>query len=114
MRPTSLKSPTTTLSSGSDWGYSLKVNYHIYAGKVITTKKLRQLTRPPSKKVKSLQFDRYKIVVDVSIGSKACSPPGTVIASQGLWNSTTDGFASAAFVNDQLFAVAAVYAVYTE
>ena len=65
-------------------------------------------------KVKALQFDRYKIVATASIGSKADSNPSAIFASQGLWSSTTDGFASASFVNDSIFAVAAVYAVYTE
>ena len=65
-------------------------------------------------RVKSLQFDRYKIVVEVSIGSKGDSVPGTFIASQGLWNSSTDGFASKTFVNGTVFAVATVYGVYTE
>jgi len=65
-------------------------------------------------KVKALQLDRYKIVATVSIGSKADLPPAAVFASQGLWSQSTDGFASAAFENDSLFAVAVVYAVYAE
>ena len=65
-------------------------------------------------RVKALQLDRYKIVATVSIGSKGESPPAAIFASQGLWSSSTDGFASASFFNDSLFAVAAVYAVYAE
>ena len=73
-----------------------------------------QLADLIKERVKSLQFDRYKILVEVSIGSKGDSAPGTFIASQGLWNSSTDGFASKTFVNGTVFAVATVYGVYME
>ncbi|KAJ3200929.1 hypothetical protein HDU83_007766 [Entophlyctis luteolus] len=47
--------------------------------------------------VKKLDFDRYKIVVDVSIGE--FKGQGIRVASRSLWDTTTDSYASASFRN---------------
>jgi len=68
-------------------------------------------------RVKSDQRDagvrRYKFVTVVNIGS-VTEHPDVQLASRCLWGPNTDGFASASYRNDSLFAVATVYAVYHE
>ncbi|KAJ3334345.1 Transcription factor iws1 [Blyttiomyces sp. JEL0837] len=54
--------------------------------------------------VKKQDFDRYKLVVDVTIGE--FKGQGIKVASRALWDTTTDSYASASFRNASLFAVA--------
>lgn len=65
-------------------------------------------------KVKMLcGFDRYRLVVNVDIGSRV---PGqeVVIASRYLWNTDTDGFATVSSQNRTMYAVVTVYGVYMD
>ncbi|KAJ3057482.1 hypothetical protein HDU99_007250, partial [Rhizoclosmatium hyalinum] len=54
--------------------------------------------------VKKLEYERYKIVVDVTIGE--FKGQGIRVASRSLWDTTTDTYTSASFRNAHLFAVA--------
>nr|KAJ3420449.1 Tctex1 domain-containing protein 3 [Polyrhizophydium stewartii] len=47
--------------------------------------------------VKKLEFDRYKLVVEVDIGE--FKGQGIKIASRAVWDTTTDSYASASFKN---------------
>lgn len=78
-----------------------------------TAAKICTITDLIKEKTKELQLDRYKIVAVVSIGQRDPAP-GVTFSSQGLWNSKTDGFASASLMTDQLYAVASVYGVYLD
>ncbi|KAI8619960.1 Tctex-1 family-domain-containing protein [Chytriomyces sp. MP71] len=62
--------------------------------------------------VKKLEYDRYKIVVDVTIGE--FKGQGIRVASRCLWDTTTDTYTSASFKNASLFAVAIVFGCYYE
>ncbi|KAL2911985.1 hypothetical protein HK105_208532 [Polyrhizophydium stewartii] len=62
--------------------------------------------------VKKLEFDRYKLVVEVDIGE--FKGQGIKIASRAVWDTTTDSYASASFKNATLFAVAMVFGCYFE
>ncbi|KAJ3247515.1 Tctex1 domain-containing protein 3 [Chytriomyces hyalinus] len=62
--------------------------------------------------VKKLEYDRYKIVVDVSIGE--FKGQGIRVASRCLWDTTTDTYTSASFKNASLFAVAIIFGCFFE
>ena len=79
-----------------------------------TCKELSQdLAAQIMEKVKTLKFQRYKLVAVVSIGSLR-ERPGMQFGSRCLWNQDTDTFASVKFTNGSLFAVAMVYGLYYE
>ncbi|KAI9190756.1 Tctex-1 family-domain-containing protein [Polychytrium aggregatum] len=59
-----------------------------------------------------LEFERYKFVVDVTIGE--FKGQGIRVASRAVWDATTDSYASASFRNATLFAVAMVFGCYYE
>ncbi|XP_046336447.1 dynein light chain Tctex-type protein 2B-like isoform X1 [Haliotis rufescens] len=63
-------------------------------------------------KVKELNFKRYKIIAQVTIGEK--KDQGVRVGSRFLWDSDRDNFASAEFDNRSLYAVGMVYGVYFE
>ncbi|KAJ3052041.1 hypothetical protein HK097_006953 [Rhizophlyctis rosea] len=62
--------------------------------------------------VKKLDFDRYKLVVEVTIGE--FKGQGIRVASRAVWDTATDSYASAHFKNATLFAVAIVFGCYYE
>ncbi|KAJ3023333.1 Tctex1 domain-containing protein 3 [Thoreauomyces humboldtii] len=62
--------------------------------------------------VKKLDYDRYKYVVDVTIGE--FKGQGIRVASRAVWDTTTDSYASSSFKNATLFAVAMVFGCYYE
>ncbi|KAI8818488.1 Tctex-1 family-domain-containing protein [Fimicolochytrium jonesii] len=62
--------------------------------------------------VKKLDYERYKIVVDVTIGE--FKGQGIRVASRAVWDTTTDSYASASFKNATIFAVAIVFGCYFE
>ncbi|KAI9334720.1 Tctex-1 family-domain-containing protein [Obelidium mucronatum] len=62
--------------------------------------------------VKKLDYDRYKIVVDVTIGE--FKGQGIRVASRSLWDTSTDTYTSASFRNANLFAVAIVFGCFFE
>ncbi|KPP72728.1 hypothetical protein Z043_108246 [Scleropages formosus] len=77
----------------------------------------RQMTKTISEvikaRVKELMIPRYKLIVLIGIGQLS-EQNNLRIASRCLWDPSSDTFASYAFKNSSLFAVANVYAVYFE
>eukprot|EP00043_Microstomoeca_roanoka_P025205 m.7942 g.7942 ORF g.7942 m.7942 type:complete len:165 (+) comp5342_c0_seq1:102-596(+) len=63
-------------------------------------------------RVKALDYKRYKIVTVVSLGEVA--EQGVVMGSRCLFDKEKDNFASGSYKNSTLYAVATVYACYTE
>ena len=63
-------------------------------------------------KVKELNYNRYKIVVQVMLGQD--SEQSVHVASRCLWNHGTDNFAAATYRNSYIYAVGTVYGVYLE
>ncbi|XP_034035871.1 tctex1 domain-containing protein 2 [Thalassophryne amazonica] len=61
-------------------------------------------------KVKTLGFDRYKLVVQVVIGEQRGQ--GVKMCSRFLWDADTDNYAEDVFTNESLFCVAAVFGAY--
>ncbi|XP_077981525.1 dynein light chain Tctex-type 5-like [Glandiceps talaboti] len=62
--------------------------------------------------IKSLNIDRYKIIVVVNIGET--ERQGISIASRAVWDTSSDTFVSCDYRNTSLFCVATVYGVYAE
>merc|ERR1719495_2423877 len=60
--------------------------------------------------VKTLGYDRYKIVVEVVIGEQRGE--GVRMGSRCLWDSDTDNYASDVYMNDSLFCCTAVFGLY--
>ncbi|XP_008107745.1 dynein light chain Tctex-type 4 [Anolis carolinensis] len=63
-------------------------------------------------RVKDLSPPRYKLVCNVFLGQQA--KQDLHIASRSLWDVENDNFASAAFTNTSMFAVATVHGLYFE
>ena len=63
-------------------------------------------------RVKELKFERYKIVVTVSIGQ--LKDQGFRMGSRCCWDAKMDTYATASFRNKSLFAVGTVWGVYYE
>lgn len=63
-------------------------------------------------RVKELKYERYKIVVTVSIGQ--LKDQGFRMGSRCCWDAKMDTYATASFRNKSLFAVGTVWGVYYE
>ncbi len=61
-------------------------------------------------KVKALGYDRYKLVIQVTLGQK--KGQAMRIVSRCLWDTSTDSFASEYYDNDSLYCVCQVYGLY--
>ncbi|XP_065055804.1 dynein light chain Tctex-type protein 2B-like [Rhopilema esculentum] len=61
-------------------------------------------------KLKEMEYDRYKIVVQVVIGEQRGE--GVKFAARCLWDSDTDNFAQDIYTNESLFCVAVAYGVF--
>ncbi|XP_057696018.1 dynein light chain Tctex-type protein 2B isoform X2 [Corythoichthys intestinalis] len=61
-------------------------------------------------KVKKLGFDRYKLVVQVTIGEQRGQ--GVKMSSRCLWDADTDNYAEDVFMNESLFCAVAVFGSY--
>ncbi|XP_077573946.1 dynein light chain Tctex-type protein 2B [Stigmatopora nigra] len=61
-------------------------------------------------KVKKLGFDRYKFIVQVTIGEQRGQ--GVKMSSRCLWDADTDNYAEDVFMNDSLFCAVAVFGSY--
>ncbi|KAH0618528.1 hypothetical protein JD844_017820 [Phrynosoma platyrhinos] len=76
----------------------------------------RQMTKTISEvikaRIKDLMIPRYKIIVIIYIGQ--LKKQSIQIGSRCLWDTTSDTFCSFSFKNRSLFALANVYAVYSE
>ncbi|XP_053102543.1 dynein light chain Tctex-type 5 isoform X2 [Hemicordylus capensis] len=76
----------------------------------------RQMTKTISEvikaRVKDLMIPRYKIIVIIHIGQ--LQKQSMQIGSRCLWDTASDTFSTFSFKNRSLFALANVYAVYSE
>ena len=70
------------------------------------------LSEDIKQRVKWLNYERFKLVCLVHIGS--INGQAMQIASRCLWNDSVDSFASASFKKGDMFAVALMFAVYKE
>ena len=61
-------------------------------------------------KLKTLQYERYKFVVQCVIGEQKAA--GINMSGRCFWDSDTDNFAESIYMNESLFGVAAAYGVY--
>jgi len=61
-------------------------------------------------KLKELNYDRYKFIVQVIVGERR--EQGVRMGTRCFWDSGTDNHASETFMNDNIFCVATAYAVY--
>jgi hypothetical protein len=61
-------------------------------------------------KLKTLQYDRYKFVVQCVIGEQKGA--GINMSGRCFWDSDTDNFAESIYMNESLFCVAAAYGIY--
>lgn len=72
----------------------------------------KKLSDDLREKVKVLGYDRYKLVIQVTIGQK--TGQAMRIVSRCLWDTNTDNFASEYFENETLYCVCQVYGIYYE
>jgi tctex1 domain-containing protein 2 len=70
----------------------------------------KELSETIKTKLKELDWDRYKYVVQVVIGEQRGE--GIKMGTRCFWDSDTDNFAKATFMNDSLFAVGVAFGVY--
>jgi hypothetical protein len=63
-------------------------------------------------KVKALGYDRYKLVIQVTLGQK--KGQAMRIVSRCLWDTSTDSFASEYVENESLYCVCQVFGLYFE
>ena len=63
-------------------------------------------------KVKALGYDRYKLVIQVTLGQK--KGQAMRIVSRCLWDTSTDNFASEYYENESLYCVCQVFGLYFE
>merc|ERR1712060_1004467 len=72
----------------------------------------KELSDMIKEKVKKLGYDRYKLMVQVTVGQKRGQ--GIRLATRCLWDTSSDNFASEYYENESLFCVAQVYGLYYE
>mmetsp|Transcript_1276 Transcript_1276/g.2972 ORF Transcript_1276/g.2972 Transcript_1276/m.2972 type:complete len:133 (-) Transcript_1276:344-742(-) len=72
----------------------------------------KELADMIKERVKSLGYERYKLVVQVTVGEK--TGQGIRMASRCLWDTATDNFASDFYENASVFCVAMVFGLYYE
>jgi len=72
----------------------------------------KQMSDEIKERAKDATYNRYKLVVQVSIGQK--SGQSVRVASRCLWDGSNDNFASYTFENATIFCVANVFALYLE
>lgn len=72
----------------------------------------KQLADDLREKIKALGYERYKLVVQVTLGQE--KGQAMRIASRCLWDTKSDNFASDCYQNDSLYCVCQVYGLYYE
>lgn len=72
----------------------------------------KDLTELIKKRVKEMDFERYKLVVSLIMGED--TGQGLEMASRFLWNTNTDNYVTVTYKNGKLFAVATIYGVFFE
>ncbi|PRP86389.1 Tctex1 domain-containing protein 2 [Planoprotostelium fungivorum] len=75
-----------------------------------TSQWTREIADGIKRKLKALNLDRYKFVVQVVIGEQRGE--GIRMACRCFWDSDNDSHASEIYSNDSLFCVAAAFGVY--
>nr|CAD7263449.1 unnamed protein product [Timema shepardi] len=70
----------------------------------------KTITSAVRNKIKDLGFQRYKFMVQVILGEQHGA--GVKTGARCLWDADTDNYASAIFINDTIFCMAVVFAVY--
>ncbi|XP_065644302.1 dynein light chain Tctex-type protein 2B isoform X2 [Hydra vulgaris] len=74
------------------------------------TELTRDISETIKTKLKTLDYDRYKFVVQTVIGEQRGE--GVKVAARCLWDSDTDNYAQAVFTNESLFFVSVAYGIY--
>lgn len=72
----------------------------------------KQLADDLREKVKMLGYNRYKLVVQVTVGQK--TGQAMRIVARCLWDTANDSFASEYFENESMYCVCQVYGLYYE
>jgi len=72
----------------------------------------KQLADDLREKVKALGYDRYKLVVQVTLGER--QGQAMRILARCLWDTHADNYASEFFENETLYCVCQVYGLYFE
>ncbi|GLV34003.1 uncharacterized protein CBL_11114 [Carabus blaptoides fortunei] len=84
------------------------------SGKVYTADDAKQWTtniaNTINRRVRDMKWKRYKHIVQVCIGEQRGA--GVRCGAKCVWDSETDNYASDMFMNESLFCVAAVFAIY--
>ncbi len=71
----------------------------------------KQLSSRIKDRLKNLKLDRYKYIVQVSVGEK--KGQGVRVVNRCFWDSETDNMVVEYFMNEKLFCTVTVYGVYT-
>jgi len=72
----------------------------------------KELADTVKERVKNLGYQRYKLVVQVTVGEK--TGQALRLASRCLWDTATDNFASDFYENSSVFCVGMVFGLYYE
>jgi len=72
----------------------------------------KQLADDLREKVKLLGYNRYKLVVQVTVGQK--TGQAMRIVARCLWDTANDSFASEYFENESMYCVCQIYGLYYE
>jgi tctex1 domain-containing protein 2 len=79
---------------------------------VKATQTAKHLAEDLREKVKALGYERYKLVIQVTLGQK--KGQAQRIVSRCLWDAANDGGASEFYENDTLYCVCQVFGLYYE
>ncbi|MCO5596646.1 hypothetical protein L7F22_050714 [Adiantum nelumboides] len=71
---------------------------------------VRDIVDTIKNRLKEMEYERYKIVVQAAIGEKRGQ--GFSMACRCFWDPNTDDYAEETFSNDDIFGVAVAFAVY--
>ncbi|KAG4095924.1 hypothetical protein H8356DRAFT_1684689 [Neocallimastix lanati (nom. inval.)] len=72
----------------------------------------KELANEILEEVKKFEYDRYKLVVDVTIGEY--TGQGVRISSRAIWDTSTDSYASSTYRHGNVFVSAIVFGCYYE
>lgn len=85
-----------------------KTEYNPRISKMLT----RVISEEVKQKVKSLNFDRYKLVCMVTIGEKRDQT--MLCTSRCIWDTRFDSYSAYTFENPRMFCTVTVYGIYAE
>ena len=72
----------------------------------------KELADTVKERVKNLGYERYKLVVQVTVGEK--TGQALRLASRCLWDTSTDNYASTRYQNQSLWCCAMIFGLYCE